>query len=336
MDIRLSVIIPGFNNKPEWWRRSVGSVRKACGLNDEIICVDDGSHIPVDRGWLGADLDGRVKLMRIDNSGLASARNVALDQAKGKYVAFVDSDDEVNVGIYEKCLERMEETNADVCVFGVDVSWLKEGIHKVDKLPDAYFGKPDSDAVWMLFDGALLNYSWNKIYRRDFLQGRNSKRKLLTFHPQGMPCEDIMFNLECIVAGATWVNVDSVGYNYYRTDGSLLSRYNRCCVEGLRLGAAAWKHYADTLPPDERSRFEPLYQFDEKKFIIDEWKNIWRKGTPYSLVGRWLWLKEHKDLGGAITFLKTAAFFFARKNLYFKFIRRWHIKRVCPNAEDIK
>ena len=42
---RLTVIIPGYNTPEAWWRRCLDSVRGACGPNDEIICVDDGSSI---------------------------------------------------------------------------------------------------------------------------------------------------------------------------------------------------------------------------------------------------------------------------------------------------
>jgi len=40
---RLSVIIPGYNNPDAYWKRCLDSVIAACGPDDEIICVDDGS-----------------------------------------------------------------------------------------------------------------------------------------------------------------------------------------------------------------------------------------------------------------------------------------------------
>ena len=45
--MRISVIIPGYNTKKEWWQRCVASVQRAIGPDDEIIVVDDGSIVPL-------------------------------------------------------------------------------------------------------------------------------------------------------------------------------------------------------------------------------------------------------------------------------------------------
>jgi len=60
----------------------------------EIILVDDGSpdNCPaMCDAW--AEKDGRVRVIHKENVGVASARNVGLDNAVGQYISFVDSDD---------------------------------------------------------------------------------------------------------------------------------------------------------------------------------------------------------------------------------------------------
>ena len=96
--MRISVIIPGYNTKKEWWQRCVASVQRAIGPDDEIIVVDDGSIVPVEANWF----DSAVTLIRQDNQGLGAARNAGMKAAKGRYITFVDSDDEVRSETYDR------------------------------------------------------------------------------------------------------------------------------------------------------------------------------------------------------------------------------------------
>ena len=75
-NIRLSIIIPGYNTPKIWWERCLKSVLAACGQNDEIICVDDGSTD--NSGKIleeYAKKDARIKIVTKTNGGLSSARN---------------------------------------------------------------------------------------------------------------------------------------------------------------------------------------------------------------------------------------------------------------------
>ena len=99
MSKRLSVIIPGYNTPDGLWRRCVSSVLNATCDDDEIICVDDGST----KAKMPIFDNPRVRQIYLEeNCGQACARNKALDIAKGEWVAFVDSDDEIVPDIYER------------------------------------------------------------------------------------------------------------------------------------------------------------------------------------------------------------------------------------------
>jgi glycosyltransferase involved in cell wall biosynthesis len=86
----------------------------------EILCVNDGSTDD-SLGILNeyAAKDSRVKVFtkRNEGKGAASARNLGADNATGKYIQFLDSDDFFEPDMVERLAEKAEATNADVVVY---------------------------------------------------------------------------------------------------------------------------------------------------------------------------------------------------------------------------
>ena len=327
---RLTVIIPGYNTTEHWWRRCICSVVKAIGLMDEIIIVDDGSRNPVTLSNLGFTNDPRISVLRKENGGLSSARNAALEIAKGKYIAFVDSDDCVEASIYEKCIQMLEQHAQDICIFGVETIWVAENLMKIDCPERKIYGCLEPQDVKDLSNLRLFNYAWNKVYRRNFLVGNGA---ILRFNPNGMPCEDTIFNLSCVLRGARWCSINCVGYTYYRTNSSLLSTYKPSNIKGEIAGAEAWRDYKESVK-NAREILGSYGETDKKELLILEWRNIWQPKSPYSLMSRWKWLKKNPQLGGVATFIKTALFILARRFLYFRIIRRWRIRRMYPYVKN--
>lgn len=85
----VSVIVPFYNHVP-WAVEAVRSVLDGAYENFEILLVDDGSTEDVTPL---RSLDERVRYVRQENRGPAAARNLGLSLARGRYVAFLDSDD---------------------------------------------------------------------------------------------------------------------------------------------------------------------------------------------------------------------------------------------------
>ena len=320
MSIKISVVIPGYKTPAQWWERCVVSVLKAIGPDDEIICVDDGTPGGVPILSEMKKKDSRIQVVVQPNAGLSAA---------SEFITFVDSDDEVCSAIFHECLKSLNSTGADIALYGVKVIWVAEKLSKLDVPPNTIKGELTPDNVKELSDKCLLNYACNKIYRRSFL----SNNKLI-FHPHGMPCEDIIFNLECIMAQAKWVMVDKVGYIYYRTGGTLLSKYKETQSEGNSVASEVWGKYKDLIP-NARDILGDIGEIDKIDECQADWRNIWMPGTPYSLVGRWRWLKAHPVIGGSFEFIRMFIFMILRKWLYIRPIRRWHIKRLYPKAYDV-
>lgn len=331
---RLTVIIPGYNNPEEWWRRCLESVFRNLGANDEVICIDDCSSQKPKSLSEFENKEPRLKVIyRAVNGGLSEARNDGIAAAQGEYITFVDSDDELMPGIYNKAIEAIIKNDSDIVVFGVRSIWVNEKLFK-DNIPeDGYIGILNSAPLKKLFDNSLLNYAWNKVYRKSFLE----KHKI-RFEPDGMPCEDIIFVLRCAMAGARWSSVSDIGIKYLKTHSSLLSKYKRSYMAGTNMASKTWREYKE-MTPGAVVLLGSLGEVDDHALLMGEWDNIWRMASPYGLFEKWQFLKQHKEIAtGApvlLFFIKRVIYAFLRRYFYIVPVQRWHIKRVYPDARPL-
>jgi len=321
--------------------RSVAVAAAKVGAS-EIICVDDGSKISVREDWFEACGGVEIKVVRLEkNQGLPTARNKGLEVATGEYVSFIDSDDEVLPDVYLRTLEVMERHSADVGVFGISPIYLAEGFLAHDIPEDKYYGALTPEDVGALVRKRLFYYSCNKVFRRAFFDEHG-----LRFDPQGVPCEDAIFNVGLVRVKAKWVTVAYEGYKYYRYDGTICSNYKPTYVAGTRACTKAWRDYkAETPGAVEGLEKYGLGWYDETSeadLVRGEWTNIWRRNSPYNLQQRWQFAAEHgAELGSPafLVFLKKALVMWARAHLYVKPIRRWHSKqflmRIGAKVEDL-
>lgn len=106
----VSVITPVYNSAP-WLGETLDSVKKQTIPYWEHILVDDGSTDGSDQIIeKAARLDPRIRFFRIlENGGPAKARNRAIDEARGRYLAFLDADDLWLEKKLELCLQFMRK-----------------------------------------------------------------------------------------------------------------------------------------------------------------------------------------------------------------------------------
>ena len=326
--VRLSVIVPGYNATDAQWTRCVRSLLAATGDKDEIILVDDGSR----DGAPIIDTFG-CRVIHKPNGGLGSARNCGLDAARGEVVTFVDSDDEVTADVYECALAELQKSISDVCLFGVKTLWGDLGVSKVDAPDTKSLGVLAPADVARLSRACLFNYAWNKVYRAEFLS-----RQKLRFEIEGVPCEDVIFNLQAVMRGARWCSVACVGYRYYRQGTTLLSSYKKGIRKGLSLCQQTWNQYRELSGTNWDSSLDRC-MVSEAGIVQSEWAERWRPGAPKGWSVKWAFLKENaqyfpKPL--ALVFLKQAVRMFLRRYCYFKWIRRRMIFHRYPDAVRTK
>ena len=108
------MIVPVFNVE-QYLERCIQSLVKQTYKSIEIILVDDGS---TDTSGMMCDEwshnDNRIRVVHKSNGGLSSARNVGIEEAKGTYLGFVDSDDFVSEDMYERLHAVIRSYNSDV------------------------------------------------------------------------------------------------------------------------------------------------------------------------------------------------------------------------------
>ncbi len=96
----ISIVIPIYNVQ-DYLERCIQSIISQTYKNIEIILVDDGA---TDNSGKLCDeylkKDERIKVIHKENGGLSDARNVGKENANGKYIAFIDSDDYIRTKFY--------------------------------------------------------------------------------------------------------------------------------------------------------------------------------------------------------------------------------------------
>lgn len=236
----LSVVVPVYNVAP-YLDQSIQSILNQTYRNIEVILVNDGSTDGSEKLCQKyAGLDSRIKLLSQENQGVTRARKKAVRLASGKYIAFVDPDDYIDLDLFQLLMECRKDFDVVAC------QWLRESEHGVrrayDKMePGAY--KTAEDMQFLLdhminasVPGGLTNikpgitsYLWNKLYKTEIAKevyrdiGENIRRG-----------EDLVFTCLYLLRCKSVLITDICGYHYRIRNDSIAHRLVQDCG-GLRL-----------------------------------------------------------------------------------------------------
>ena len=174
---KVSIIMPVYNVE-DYIEKSIESVINQTLKDIEIIIVNDGSQ-DNSKELLQKYLKNNNNIIYLEkeNGGLSSARNFGIKYATGEYIAFLDSDDFVEVNMYEEMYNVAKKENADMVECDFIWEYPNKKIKDIGKL---YFSKKEA------IEKARV-VAWNKIIRRDILQ------KTKIEFPNGLRYEDIEF-----------------------------------------------------------------------------------------------------------------------------------------------
>lgn len=204
----LSVVIPMYNVE-EYIAECLHSVLKQTYRDLEIIVVDDGctdGSVAIVKQFQN-EYPNRIQLVHQENGGLSAARNTGIQLAKGDYLTFLDSDDYIDLTLYEKMMQAIEDNDICIC----DIQYFGAQHFKLKGLADI-----QADTI---SKRALLSpiFAWNKIYKTEYFKQMNVQ------YPLRMWYEDIPVTTVLFASTQKIAYVENVYVYYRQRKGSIMN-----------------------------------------------------------------------------------------------------------------
>lgn len=221
----ISVIIPLYNSE-KFISKCVRSIIDNYEYNDlEIIIVNDGSTDS------SADIvrelmtkDKRIHLINQDNKGPSAARNRGLDESRGKYILFVDSDDFLADEALTHFRTLLIKGNYDTVMFNFkrfnenNISYNNKSLFKNGYI---YNHENKDDIYKILVTTSRLNHPVAKYYSAKII-----KERKIRFDENIFVGEDRVFNMEYFYFSNSGIYYDLYFYNYRYNPDSLTKTFN--------------------------------------------------------------------------------------------------------------
>ena len=249
---KISVIIPVYNVEP-YIRKCLNSVINQTFSNLEILCVDDGS---TDNSGKICDeyalKDRRIRVLHKNNGGLSSALNVGLKKYTGMYVGFTDSDDWLELEMFEVLHNIVTANNAVVGVVNYFIATDSKSIAMTNDLQIPGGSIPQHDMLLHMFKrDSYKGFSssvWNRLFRADFL--RNSEIAFDESIGFGM---DTLFNaLVALEENCTGAYSNRAMYHYYQRGTSITNN------DPLKNISDTFKIYGEIIDAIEKSTYSDI------------------------------------------------------------------------------
>lgn len=178
----VSIIVPVYN-VAKYLNACLESIKRQTYGNIEVIVVDDGSTDScakiIDEF---ATNDSRFIAIHQGNRGVAAARNVGIEASHGDFLTFVDSDDWISNDYVSHLLELQDENDSDICFttsFFIKKDDRQSTNIKIKKISN-------EDAVLLLLSPKLVIGTYNKLYKKEFIEKQNLRQNEKLFSGEGL------------------------------------------------------------------------------------------------------------------------------------------------------
>lgn len=202
---KISVIVPVYNVE-DYLEKCLESLVNQSLQDIEIILVDDGStDSSSDIIKKYAEKYSNIHAYHKKNGGLSDARNYGLRYAIGEYIAFLDSDDYVELNMYELLYKKAKLEDSDIVECNLYHDFL-------DEITPEY-GRKIYDKGEMIRIGRSV--VWNKIYKRTWLKETD------VIFPRGLIYEDVEFYCKIVPWTQKVSYIDDVLIHYVQRSSSI-------------------------------------------------------------------------------------------------------------------
>lgn len=223
MEIPILSIIIAIYNAEKTISRCIDSILKQSFSNFEVLLINDGSKdLSGDICEKYADKDKRIRVFHKNNGGVCSARNLGLDNMRGMWFTFVDSDDELTSDALNIKWETLKEDLIILPFFTINLSGKKELI-EFSKVKDI---SNKTSFFYNDINNNSIKYICSKIYRRDTLGN-------IKFDSNIRFSEDTLFNLTYISKCVTIRPIFHPFYIYYKDDIIFWNKYEHSITESV-------------------------------------------------------------------------------------------------------
>lgn len=231
-DIAVSIIVPVYNAAP-YLKKCLDSVVNQTLENVEIIFIDDGStdgSSEICKEY--AATDSRILYYKKENEGLAAARQDGIERASGEYVGFVDSDDWLELNMYERMYEVAVKEDADVvfCNCYEDDNrknpyYLEPGVYDRERIEKEILPRSLAGLTPRGTNDVIRWCNWLRIYRLSLIRDNN-----IAFGRGFRRSQDLQLTFETALYAQTYVSLNDEYLYHNRTQdnvGSLSRGYTK-------------------------------------------------------------------------------------------------------------
>ncbi len=224
---KVSVIVAVYNAQ-NYLAKCIDSLLAQTLTEFEVLLINDGS---TDNSGAICDeysqKDERVRVFHKENGGVSSARNLGIKEAAGQYTIHLDSDDYTEPDMLEKMYNHAVETESDIIVADFFIeekdkqTIIKQSIREFD----------NSEIIKQILNGSLHGSVWNKLIRASFYKNLN-----IEFEKNLSYCEDMLFNIECLLNNPKVEKIESSFVHYVQRENSLIRELSeKTFVESFKL-----------------------------------------------------------------------------------------------------
>lgn len=240
---KVSVIVPVYKVE-RYLPECIESILAQTFTDFELILVDDGS--PDNSGKICDDYaarDSRIRVFHKENGGVSSARNLGLDNARGEWIAFVDSDDWVEKDFLEKYFDDKDDVDVVLQGHAIFDDFSKQYIPRESFPSCSCFG---IEEMWdVICQNDLLNSTGPccKLFSRSILE--NNKIRF----PEGFSLgEDAVFVFKYWKCSKSFRLVSTLKYFYRKNiSGNASLCVRKHSVEQLLESSNVWYNVAQDL-----------------------------------------------------------------------------------------
>ena len=252
--IDISVIVPVYKTEATLLPCVQSILRQNCSCSVEILLIDDGSPGPCPGicDELAAE-HSCIRVIHQENQGLSGARNRGVQESRGTWLAFVDSDDYLEEDFLENLWQAAGDEETDLVISGI-LEQTESGQLMVRRIlkPAGSFS-PEEVLRNMLLSGGGWDYAVNKLYRRRLFDA-------LSF-PRNRYYEDAATGYLFISKARKIAVIDYAGYYYIRHGGTITySKDLKIHMDLLKGRIEKWTYIHEHMPDLEPLQKQEIIQ----------------------------------------------------------------------------